>query len=109
MELQQVMIDPRSDNLERVVHVSQEEQGFALEVGGGDVKGVEVGCVVIEDAQEVVVVLQDARVSTRLRSLLGNRDGGMHCWEISHGAEGEVRGGRWAVGDRWRRRQRLMR
>lgn len=53
-----MVIDARTDDGEGVVHVGKVEQGFALDVGFGDVGWVEGRRVVVEGAEEVVVVLE---------------------------------------------------
>lgn len=58
LELEEVVVDPWSDYFESVVHVCEIEEGFAVEVCFGDVERVECGRVVVEDAEEVVVVAE---------------------------------------------------
>ena len=52
------MVDARADYGEGVVHIGEVEQGFALDVGFGDVGRVEGRRVVVEGAEEVVVILE---------------------------------------------------
>mgnify|MGYP001598884077 FL=1 len=59
LELQEVVVDSWADYNQGVVHVGQGEEGFALDVGVGDVDGVEGGGVVVEYAEEVVVVAEE--------------------------------------------------
>lgn len=56
LELEQMVVDTRTHDLQSVVHVCEGEEAFALDVGFGDVDGVESRGVVVEDAEEVVVV-----------------------------------------------------
>lgn len=53
-----MVVDARADDGEGVVHVGEVEEGFALDVGFGNVGWVEGWGVVVEDAEEVVVVLE---------------------------------------------------
>jgi hypothetical protein len=62
LELQKVVVDPRADDGKRIVDVGEDEERFALDVGGGYVDWVEGGRVVVEDPEEVVVVPQEALV-----------------------------------------------
>lgn len=91
LELQQVVVDAGPDDFEGVVHVGEREQGFALDVGFGDVEGVEGRGVVVEDAEEVVVIADQVAVG----SLVGDVRGGVHGGE---GAEEGVGGGRRGFG-----------
>lgn len=54
-----MVVDARSDNFEGVVHVGEGEEGFAVEIGFGDVNAIEGGGVIIEDSEEVVVVADE--------------------------------------------------
>lgn len=62
LELQEVVVDAGADDLEAVVHVGEGEEGFALDVGFGNVEGVEGWGVVVEGAEEVVVVAEGVAV-----------------------------------------------
>ena len=103
------MIDPRADDFEGVVHVGEGEEGFALDVGFGDVEGVEGGGVVVEDAEEVVVVADCVAIGGFGGGgvLFGNVRGGCHGMVGGEGAEEArfaVRGrGRLSGDGRWLR------
>lgn len=70
LELEEVVVDAGADYVEGVVEVRECEEGFALDVGFGDVEGVERRGVVVEDTEEVIVVADgvagDAVVVVRL-------------------------------------------
>ena len=86
MELQQVMIDSRTYDFETVIHVRQGEERFAVQVGFGDVEGVEGWGVVVEDAEEVVVVAQE--IGRREgRGGLEDVSGGLHGAKVGYRAE----------------------
>ena len=65
LELEEVVVDSRADYDEGVVHVCECEEGFALDVCIGDINGVERGWVVVEYAEEVVVVAEEIRIFLR--------------------------------------------
>lgn len=65
LELEEVVVDSRADYDEGVVHVCECEEGLALDVGVGDINGVEGGRVVVEYAEEVVVVAEEISVFLR--------------------------------------------
>ena len=90
-----MVVDPGSNDFKSVVHVGEIKKRFALDVGLGDVKGVKMRRVVVEDAEEVVVVTDEIVV----RSLVGYVGGRLH------GGEGTEEGIRWwrrFCGDGWR-------
>ena len=102
LELEEVVVDAGADDGEGIVHVREVEEGFALDVGFGDVEGVEGGRVVVEGAEEVVVVTDGVAVGVGLWGGACDVGGGLHRGEVGHGAE-ETAGG-WRgrlVGDGW--------
>lgn len=89
-----MVVDTGPNYLEGVVHICEVEKGFALDVGFSDVEGVEVGRVVVEDTEEVVVVADEVVV----RGLVRDLGGGLH----GEGAEEAIRWGRRGLcGDSW--------
>lgn len=87
------MVDAGADNFKGIVHVGEVEEGFALDVGFSDVEGVEVWGVVVEDAEEIVVVADEV--------VVGGLDvgGGLYGGEGAEEAICWWRGG--LVGDSW--------
>lgn len=79
------MVYSGADHDEGIVHVGEVEEGFALGIGGRNVGRIQARRVIVEDAEEVVVVT-DKLVGGRCVSLW--RD-----WQISGGGigvEGEI-------------------
>ena len=79
-----MMVHAWSDDAERVVHVGELQQRFALYVGIRDVERVERGRVVVEDAEQIVVVSEGVVVGVGLGSgCRGHVEGG----EVGHAPE----------------------
>lgn len=69
-----MVVNPWPDDRECVVHVCEREERFALYVCVGDVNGIEGRRVVVEDAEEVIIVAQKVVVFLGHRSLRGNAE-----------------------------------
>ena len=50
------MVDAGTNDFQGVIHVCKVKEGFTLDVGFGDIEGVEIGRVIVEDTKKVVVV-----------------------------------------------------
>ena len=86
LELEQMVIDTGTNDVQGVVHVGESEEAFALDVGFGDINRVESGGVIVEDAEQVVVIANDVAVRG-MRVGFGDVRRGLHGGEIGHGAK----------------------
>jgi hypothetical protein len=69
-----MVVHARSDDTKRVVHVGELQKRFALYICIGDIDSIKRGRVVVEDAEQVVVVSEDVVVGVGLRSRC--------CWHV---------------------------
>lgn len=87
LELQHVVVDTGANDGEGIVLVSEGQQALALDVGVGDVDAVQDRRVVVEDAEEVVVVAEEVLVGLgqwrRLRLVGGEAQVGDGAEEVA--------------------------
>jgi len=104
-----VVVDPGPDDGKGVIHIGQSEKGLALDVGVGDIYGIQGWGVIVEYAEEVVVVAQEVGVcwrewgGSRLKGEVGHRAeerGRARGWLVAHRRWGErvEEGGCWRGG-----------
>ena len=78
------MVDSWAYDFKAVVHVRQGEQRLAMQVGLGNVEGVEGWRVVVEDAEEVVVVTKEIGGGGERRSALRDMSSGLQGAKIGY-------------------------